>query len=110
MLIGTKPVYEFRPRFIHAAVRRNDSETGVRYKGTLNRLFMDSDQWNSTQSCGRDYLLLLAKVTDSDTFLNLRANRSTTALEAGKRAAASQDKTLRVRRESPPVFRIHTSH
>lgn len=60
----TKPIHEIRLGSIKAAVWRNDTEAGVRYNVTFSRLYKDGDQWGSTESFGRDDLLLLAKVAD----------------------------------------------
>ena len=60
----TKPVHEVRLGFIKAAVWRNETEAGARYNVTFSRLYKDNDQWGSTESFGRDDLLLLAKVAD----------------------------------------------
>ncbi len=60
-----KPIHEVRLGFIKAAVWKNETETGVRYNATFSRLFKDGDQWRSTESFGRDDLLLLAKVADN---------------------------------------------
>lgn len=59
-----KPIHEVRLGSIKAAVWRNDTDNGVRYNATLTRLYKDGDQWKSTDSFGRDDLLLLAKVAD----------------------------------------------
>ena len=61
----TRPIHEVRLGSIKAAVWRNDTETGVRYNVTLSRLYKEGDQWKSTDSFGRDDLLLLAKVADN---------------------------------------------
>jgi hypothetical protein len=60
----TKPIHEVRLGYIKAAVWKNDTEVGVRYNVTFTRLYKDGDQWGSTESFGRDDLLLLAKVAD----------------------------------------------
>jgi hypothetical protein len=62
--IKTKPIHEVRLGSIKAAVWRNDTDSGVRYNATFSRLYKDGDQWKSTESFGRDDLLLLAKVAD----------------------------------------------
>lgn len=49
---------------IKAALWRNDTQHGARYGVTSSRLYKDGDQWKSTDSFGRDDLLLLAKVAD----------------------------------------------
>ena len=61
----TKPIHEVRLGHIKAAVWRNETEAGVRYNATFSRLYKDGDQWRSTESFGRDDLLLLAKVADN---------------------------------------------
>jgi hypothetical protein len=60
----TKPIHEVRLGAIKAAVWKNDTDSGVRYNVTLTRLYKDGDQWKSTDSFGRDDLLVLAKVAD----------------------------------------------
>jgi hypothetical protein len=60
----TRPIHEVRLGFIKAAVWRNDTEAGVRYNVTFSRLYKDGDNWKSTDSFGRDDLLLLGKVAD----------------------------------------------
>ena len=60
----TKPIHEVRLGFIKAAVWRNETEAGARYNATFSRLYKAEDQWASTESFGRDDLLVLAKVAD----------------------------------------------
>ena len=64
MKTKTKPVHEVRLGFIKAAVWRNETEAGARYNATFSRLYKAEDQWASTESFGRDDLLVLAKVAD----------------------------------------------
>jgi hypothetical protein len=59
-----KPVQEIRLGAIKAAVWKNETESGVRYNVTFSRLYKDGDEWKSTESFGRDDLLLLGKVAD----------------------------------------------
>ena len=59
-----KPIHEVRLGHIKAAVWKNDTEAGVRYNVTFSRIYKDGDTWNSSDSFGRDDLLLLAKVAD----------------------------------------------
>jgi len=59
-----KPIHEVRLGTIKAAVWKNETESGVRYNVTLSRIYKDGDDWRSTDSFGRDDLLLLGKVAD----------------------------------------------
>jgi hypothetical protein len=59
-----KPIHEVRLGMIKAAVWKNEGENGPRYNVTVSRLYRDGTQWKSTDSFGRDDLLLLAKVAD----------------------------------------------
>ena len=59
-----KPIHEVRLGHVKAAVWKNDTEAGVRYNVTFSRIYKDGDTWNSTDSFGRDDLLLLSKVAD----------------------------------------------
>jgi len=65
MKTNARPIHEVRLGSIKAAVWRNETEVGVRYNATFSRLYKDGDQWKSTESFGRDDLLLLAKVADN---------------------------------------------
>ena len=49
---------------VKAAIWQNQSENGTRYNVTLSRIYKDGEQWKTTESFGRDDLLLLAKVID----------------------------------------------
>jgi hypothetical protein len=58
------PVQELRLGPVKAAVWRNNTASGIRFNVTLSRLYKDGDEWKSTDSFGRDDLLLIAKVAD----------------------------------------------
>lgn len=60
----TQPIHQIRLGAIKAAVWKNESETGVRYNATFTRLYKKGDQWESSDSFGRDDLLVLAKVAN----------------------------------------------
>jgi hypothetical protein len=62
-----KPVNEVRFGAIKAAIWKNDTTGGVRYNVTFSRIYKDKDddQWKSTDSFGRDDLLVLGKVADA---------------------------------------------
>lgn len=59
-----RPVHELRLGGIKAAIWRNETETGVRYNSTFERVYRDGETWRSTSSFGRDDLLLLSKLAD----------------------------------------------
>ena len=59
-----KPIHEVRLGAIKATIWRNDTESGVRYNTTFSRLYRDGEEWKSTDSFGRDDLLVLSKVAD----------------------------------------------
>ena len=59
-----KPIHEVRIGAIKAAIWKNETEAGVRHNVTFSRLYRDGEQWRSTESFGRDDLLLVAKVAD----------------------------------------------
>jgi hypothetical protein len=59
-----KPVHQIRLGSIKAAIWKNDTDSGVRFNTTLSRLYKDGEEWKSTDSFGRDDLLLIAKVAD----------------------------------------------
>ena len=47
-----------------AAIWQNNTDSGVRYNVTFERLYNQEGEWRSTNSFGRDDLLLLGKVAD----------------------------------------------
>ena len=59
-----QPVHEVRLGGIKAAIWQNQTEAGVRYNVTFERLYNQEGEWRSTSSFGRDDLLLLGKVAD----------------------------------------------
>jgi hypothetical protein len=64
-----KPVHEIRIGAIKAAIWQNRGADGrTRYNATVSRIYRDGEgkdaAWKSTDSFGRDDLLVLAKVAD----------------------------------------------
>ena len=59
-----KPVHEVRLGSVKAAIWENQTEQGTRFNVTVSRIYKDGEQWKSTESFGRDELLLLGKVVD----------------------------------------------
>ena len=60
-----KPVEEVRIGSVKAAIWKNDTEGGPRFNVTFQRIYRDEEKgWRSTDSFGRDDLLVLAKVAD----------------------------------------------
>jgi len=60
-----KPVEEVRIGSVKAAIWKNETESGPRFNVTFQRLYRDGDNgWRSTDSFGRDDLLVLAKLAD----------------------------------------------
>ena len=80
-----KPVHEVRLGSIKAAIWRNETATGARHNVTFSRIYRDrdGDAWKSTDSFGRDDLLLVAKVADQahSWILEHRADRDSGAAE-----------------------------
>jgi hypothetical protein len=65
MATKQKPISEVRIGTVKAAIWQNDTESGARYNVTFQRLYRgDEGTWQSTDSFGRDDLLVLAKVAD----------------------------------------------
>lgn len=60
-----RPVDTLRFGALTATIWRNETEAGHRYNTTIERRYQDDDgNWHSTNSFGRDHLLLLAKLAD----------------------------------------------
>jgi hypothetical protein len=60
-----QPIHQIRLGSIKAALWLNSTQAGDFYNATFERLYKDgSEEWKSTNSFGRDDLLVLAKVAD----------------------------------------------
>ena len=59
-----KPIDEIRIGAVKAAIWQNDTERGPRFNATFARLYRDGERWKSTDSFGRDDLLVLSKLAD----------------------------------------------
>ena len=63
-MANQKPISEVRIGRVKATIWRNGTDEQPRHNVTFSRLYKDGDQWKSTQSFGRNDLLVLAKVAD----------------------------------------------
>ena len=63
-MANQKPVAEVRIGRVKAAIWPNETEGRTRHTVTFSRLYKDGEQWKTTQSFGRNDLLVLAKVAD----------------------------------------------
>ena len=63
-MANPKPISEVRIGRVKAAIWPNGTDGRTRHNVTFSRLYKDGDEWKSTQSFGRNDLLLLAKVAD----------------------------------------------
>ena len=63
-MANAKPVAEVRIGAIKAAIWKNEAGASTRHNVTFQRIYKDDDDWKTTQSFGRDDLLVLAKVAD----------------------------------------------
>jgi hypothetical protein len=62
--IPTRPNHEVRLGAIKAAVWRNETEAGARFSVKFSRIYKEEHAWKSTESFGRDDLLLVSKVAN----------------------------------------------
>ena len=63
-MANQKPVDEIRIGRVKATIWRNGPDEQPRHNVTFGRLYKEADQWKTTQSFGRNDLLVLAKVAD----------------------------------------------
>ena len=78
-MANQKPVDEIRIGRVKATIWRNGTDEQPRHNVTFGRLYKEADQWKTTQSFGRNDLLVLAKVAD-------QAHSRIFALPQGRRA------------------------
>lgn len=58
-----KPIQEVRIGSIKAAIWQNETDNGTRFNVTFQRIYLNPEgKWQSTDSFGRDDLLVLARV------------------------------------------------
>ena len=72
-MANQKPVEEVRIGRVKATIWRNGTDEQPRHNVTFSRLYKEGDQWKSTQSFGRNDLLVLAKVADQTRLFQLPA-------------------------------------
>lgn len=60
--VSNKPAHEIRISGIRASIWKNDTEKGPRYNTTFERSYKDGEVWKTSDSFGRDDLLLLAHI------------------------------------------------
>lgn len=59
-----KPVHQIRLGRIKATIWANDTSSGIRHNVNLSRIYKDGEQWKTSDSFGRDDLLLACKALD----------------------------------------------
>jgi len=59
-----KPVHQIRIGRIRAAIWANQTDSGLWHNVTFERTYRDGEAWKSSDSYGRDDLLVLAKLAD----------------------------------------------
>jgi hypothetical protein len=59
-----RPAAEVRLGNIRAAIWKNEGKAGIWYNATFERSYRDENEPRSSQTFGRDDLLVLAKVAD----------------------------------------------
>ena len=64
MATNNKPTAELRIGAVKATVWENEGGDITRHNVTFSRLYKDGEQWKTTQTFGRNDLLVLAKVAD----------------------------------------------
>src|SRR5262245_31500874 len=61
---SNRPVEKIRLGLIQAAIWRNETNSGLRHNVSFERIYREGNDWRSTNSFGRDDLLLLSKIAD----------------------------------------------
>lgn len=63
-MTANKPVATFKLGRIRASVWENTTDKGVIHNVTIERRYLDGDEWKSATSFGRNDLPLVAKVAE----------------------------------------------
>jgi hypothetical protein len=64
LMQNEKPIHNVRLGVIKAAIWKNEKESATWYNVKFERGYKEGTEWKSSESFGRDDLLLLAKVAD----------------------------------------------
>ena len=96
-MANQKPVDEIRIGRVKATIWRNGTDEQPRHNVTFSRLYKDGDQWKSTQSFGRNDLLVLAKVAD------LAHTRIFSLPQKNRRRPRTSPKRARIQSAAGPV-------
>lgn len=59
---STRPAHEIRINGIRASIWKNDTEKGVWFNTTFERSYRDGEEWKTSDSFGRDDLLVLSHI------------------------------------------------
>jgi hypothetical protein len=59
---ANKPAHEIRLAGVRATIWKNDTDKGPRFNTTFERSYRDGEVWKSSDSFGRDDLLMLGFV------------------------------------------------
>ena len=59
---GNKPAHEIRLSGIRATIWKNETPSGARFNTTFERTYKDGDEWKTSDSFGRDDLLVVAHI------------------------------------------------
>lgn len=59
---ANKPAHEIRINGIRATIWKNDTEMGPRFNTTFERSYRDGEEWKTSDSFGRDDLLVISHI------------------------------------------------
>ena len=62
--MANQPSHEIRLGSVKAAIWTNETDKGVMHNVTVSRIYRSGDAWKSSDSFGRDDLLVVGKVVD----------------------------------------------
>jgi hypothetical protein len=64
MATKNRPVHQIRLGRIKAVIWANDTASGKKHNVNLTRIYKDGEQWKTSDSLGREDLLLASKALD----------------------------------------------
>lgn len=97
--MANKPVHEIRNGLVKASIWRNESEKGVFYNTTLEKLYRKGKEWKSTGSYSRDQLLVVSRVSqEANAWIYRQAKRD----NQSAKATESDGSTEQVRDNTSP--------
>ena len=89
--MANKPVHEIRNGVVKVSIWRNETEKGVFYNTTLEKLYRKGKEWKSTGSFSRDQLLVVSRLAqEANAWIYEQSKRDRKNVTAAQEASSDE--------------------